>query len=81
MLEELHVPVSATSSRTSVHLSSPRLNPKSSLFYLGNSRFAHISSSPLKYFLSIGILRYVSSSEVSDCSGCKLEKFSTLPFQ
>ena len=77
ILEELRLPDVAASS---VDLSSFRLNSSSSNFYLWHSRPGHVSSSRLKYLASTGALGKLQSNDISDCCGCKLAKFTALPF-
>ena len=52
----------------------------SSRFYLWNYRLGHVSASRLKYLASTGALGKLSTSDISDCCGCKIAKFSALPF-
>ena len=40
----------------------------------------NVSASRLKYLASIGALGKLQTSDISDCCGCKLAKFSALPF-
>ena len=77
VLENLKVSVVAASS---IDLSSFRLSPLSSQFYLWHSRLGHVSVSRLRFLVSSGALGHVNTSDISDCSGCKLAKFSALPF-
>ena len=77
VLDQLSVPAVAA---TGVDLSSFRLSPSSSSFYLWHSRLGHVSSSRLKYLASTGALENLSTHDISTCSGCKLAKFSALPF-
>ncbi|CAL2250163.1 unnamed protein product [Prunus armeniaca] len=65
---------------SSIDLSSFCLSPKSSNFYLWHSRLGHVSGSRLKYLVSTGALGNFNCHDISDCSGCKLAKFSSLPF-
>ncbi|CAJ2651271.1 unnamed protein product [Trifolium pratense] len=67
-------------SPSTVDLSSFRLNSSSSSFYLWHSRLGHVSASRLKYLASTGALGKLQTSDISDCCGCKLAKFSALPF-
>ena len=76
-MDELKVPDIAASS---VDLSSFRLSSSSSSFYLWHSRIGHVSGSRLKYLASIGALGKLKTHDISDCCGCKLAKFSALPF-
>lgn len=73
----LHVPDVAASY---IDLSSFHLGPKSSEFYLWHSCLGHISSSRLQYLISTGSLGKRSSHDILDHSGCKLAKFTALPF-
>ena len=77
VLDELRLPVFAA---PSVDLSSFRLSPSSSNFYLWHSRLGHVSASRLKFLASTGSLGKLQVHDISDCSGCKLAKFSALPF-
>jgi len=79
ILDELKVPVAAAAA-TTVDLSSFRLSLSSSSFYLWHSRLGHVSSSRLRFLASTGALGNLKTCDISDCSGCKLAKFSTLPF-
>ena len=65
---------------TTVDLSSFRLSISSSSFYLWHSRLGHVSSSRLRFLASTGALGNLKTCDISDCSGCKLAKFSALPF-
>lgn len=40
----------------------------------------HVSASRLKYLASLGALGKLQTNDILDCCGCKLAKFSTLPF-
>ncbi|CAJ2675738.1 unnamed protein product [Trifolium pratense] len=81
VLDELRVPDTAASVSTSdIDLSSFRLNLSSSNFYLWHSRLGHVSASRLKYLASTGALGKLQIGDISDCCGCKLAKFSALPF-
>lgn len=77
VLDELRLPVFAA---PSADLSSFRLCPSSSSFYLWHSRLGHVSASRLRFLSSTGILGNLQTHDISDCSGCKLAKFSALPF-
>jgi hypothetical protein len=79
-LDELKVPLVAAVAATTVDLSSFRLSPSSSSFYLWYSRLGHVSSSCLRFLASIEALDNLKTCDISDCSGCKLAKFSALPF-
>ena len=81
ILDELKVPVAAAAAATTtVDLSSFRLSISSSSFYLWHSRLGHVSSSRLRFLASTGALGNLKTCDISDCSGCKLAKFSALPF-
>jgi len=83
ILDELKVPVVAVAiatAATTVDLSSFRLSLSSSSFYLWHSRLGHVLSSHLRFLASIGALENLKTYDISDCSGCKLTKFSALPF-
>ena len=77
VLEVLKVSAVAASS---IDLSSFHLSPLSSEFYLWHSRLGHVSVSRLNFLASSGVLGHLNSCDISDCSGCKLAKFSALPF-
>jgi hypothetical protein len=79
ILNELKVSVAAAATIT-VDLSYFHLSPSSSSFYLWNSRLRHVSSSRLRFLASIEPLENLQTCDISDCSGCKLENFSALPF-
>ncbi|GJY64055.1 gag-pol polyprotein [Tanacetum coccineum] len=64
----------------SVDLSSFWLNRSSSAFYLWHSRLGHVFGSRLCFLASTRALEKLDTHDISDCSGCKLAKFSTLPF-
>ncbi|GJS20565.1 uncharacterized mitochondrial protein-like protein [Tanacetum coccineum] len=66
---------------SSVDLSSFLLNCSSSTFYLWHSRLGHVSGSRLPFLASTGALGKLDAHDISDCSGCKLTKFSALPFK
>jgi len=74
------VPVAAAAATTTVDLSSFRLSPSSSSFYLWHSRRGHVSSSRLRFLAFTGALENLKTCDISDCNGCKLAKFSALPF-
>ena len=78
-MDELKVP-DVAAFVSSVDLSSFRLSDSSSVFYLWHSHLGHVSASRLQFLASIGALGNVKSSNISDCCGCKLAKFSALPF-
>jgi len=81
ILDELKVPVAAAvAATTTVDLSSFHLSLSSSSFYLWHSRLGHVSSSRLRFLASTGALGNLKTYDISDCSGCKLAKFSALPF-
>jgi len=77
ILDELKVSIAAA---TTVDLSSFRLSLSSSSFYLWHSRLGHVSSSRLRFLASTEALGNLKTCDISDCSGCKLAKFSALPF-
>ena len=79
ILDELKVPVAAAAA-TTVDLSSFRLSLSSCSFYLWHSRLGHVLSSRLRFLTSTGALGNLKTCDISDCSGCKLAKFSALPF-
>ena len=70
----------AAAATTTVDLSSFRLSLSSSSFYLWHSRLGHVSSSRLRFLASIEALGNLKTCDISDYSGCKLAKFSVLPF-
>jgi len=78
ILDELKVSVAAAAA--TVDLSSFRLSLSSSSFYLWHSRLGHVSSSRLRFLASTRALGNLKTCDISDCSGCKLAKFSALPF-
>ncbi|GJR33249.1 retrovirus-related pol polyprotein from transposon TNT 1-94 [Tanacetum coccineum] len=65
---------------SSVDLSSFWLNRSSSAFYLWHSHLDHVFGSRLLFFASTRALGKIDTHDISDCSGCKLEKFSAQPF-
>ena len=73
ILDKLTVPVVVASS---VDLSSFRLSSSSSSFYLWHTRLGHVSASSLKYLAFTEKLGDLQTHDISDCSGCKLAKFS-----
>ena len=77
VMDELRVSDVAASS---VDLSSFRLSHSSSDFYLWHSRLGHVSASRLQFLASTGALGQLKTCDISACSGCKLAKFSALPF-
>jgi hypothetical protein len=80
-LDELEVPVFvAAATITTVDLSSFHLSLSSSSFYLWHSHLGHVSSSRLRFLASTRALGNLKTCDISDCSGCKLAKFSALPF-
>jgi len=79
ILDELKVSVVAVAV-TTIYSSFFRLSPSSSSFYLWYSRLGHVSSSRLRFLTSIRALENLQMYGVSDCSRCKLTKFSALPF-
>jgi hypothetical protein len=81
ILDELKVLVVVVAAVvTVVDLFSFRLNLSSSSFYLCHSRLGHVSSSHLRFLASTGALGNLETCDISNCSGCKLAKFSVLPF-
>lgn len=76
VLEELWVPDVAT---LGIDLSYFHLNSSSS-FYLRRSRHDHGSTSLLGYLVSQGSLGKLQTCDIFYCNGCKLAKFSALPF-
>jgi hypothetical protein len=81
ILDELKMSVAAVAAApTTVDLSSFHLSLSSSSFYLWHSRLGHVSSSRLRFLASTGALGNLKTCDISDCSGCKLAKFSALPF-
>ncbi|KAJ9557693.1 hypothetical protein OSB04_012307, partial [Centaurea solstitialis] len=77
VVDELRVSGVAASG---VDLSSFRLSHSSSVFYLWHVCLGHVSASRLQFLASTGALGQLKSCDISDCSGCKLAKFSALPF-
>jgi hypothetical protein len=65
---------------TAIDLSFFCLSLSSSSFCLWHSYLGHVSSSHLRFLSSIGALGNLKTCDISDCSGCKLAKFSALPF-
>ncbi|GKA46039.1 retrovirus-related pol polyprotein from transposon TNT 1-94 [Tanacetum coccineum] len=65
---------------SSVDLSSFWLNCSSLAFYLWHSRLGHVSGSRLRFLAFTGALKKIDAHDILDCSGCKLSKFSALPF-
>jgi len=81
ILDELKVPIAvAAAATTTIDLSSFRLSLSSSSFYLWHSCLSHVLSSRLRFLASTGALGNLKTCDISDCSGCKLAKFSALPF-
>jgi len=75
------MPVAATTAATTtVDLSSFCLSLSSSSFYLWHSCLGHVLSSRLRFLASTGALGNLKTYDIYDCSGCKLTKFSALPF-
>jgi len=72
--------VAAAAATTTVDLSSFRLSLSSSSFYLWHSHLGHVLSSRLRFLISTRALENLKTCDISDCSGCKLAKFSALPF-
>jgi len=79
ILDELKVQVT-TAATTTVDFSSFHLSLSSSSFYLWHSHLGHVSSSCLRFLVSIRALENLKTCDISDCSRCKLAKFSALPF-
>ena len=77
VLDELKV---STSVAATIDFSSFRLSSSSSSFYLWHSHLGYVLFSRLKFLASTGSLGKLKTHDVSDCSGCKLAKFSALPF-
>ena len=77
VLDELKVSSTIVVAATTIDLSSFRLSPSSSSFYLCHSCLGHVSFSCLKFLVSNGALGKLQTHDVSDC---KLAKFSALPF-
>jgi hypothetical protein len=50
------------------------------LLLLWHSRLGHVLFSRLRFLASMGALGKLKTCDISDCSGCKLAKFSILPF-
>ena len=75
VMQQLSVPP-----MSSFAFSSFRVNKHSFAFHLWHSRLGHVSSSRLRYMLSTGSLGHVPYYSISDCVGCKLGKFSAIPF-
>jgi hypothetical protein len=74
------VSIPATATPT-IDLSSFHLSLSSSSFYLWHSRLrVHVLFSRLRFFTSTVALGNLKTCDISDCSGCKLAKFSTLSF-
>jgi len=78
-LDELKVSVAAAAT-TTVDLFSFRSSPSSLSFYLWHSRLGYVSSSHLRFLAFIGALENLQTCDISNCSECKLAKFSSLPF-
>ncbi|XP_028096779.1 K(+) efflux antiporter 4-like isoform X3 [Camellia sinensis] len=74
--KSLHLPM-ATSLTA---FSSFQLNFLSSPFCLRHSRLGHLSVDRLRSLAQSGILGKVSSSELTECRGCKFAKMTALPF-
>jgi len=73
----MSIVVAATTTRD---LSSFHLSPSSSSFYLWHSHLGHVSSSCLRFLTSTRTLENLKTCDIFYCSGCKLAKFSVLPF-
>jgi hypothetical protein len=81
ILDELKVSIAAAAVATTiVDLSSFHLSLSFSSFYLRHSRLGHVSSSRLRFLASTGALGNLKTCDIFYCSGCKLAKFSVLPF-
>ena len=65
---------------TTVDFSSFCLSHSSFSFYLWHSCLGHVLSSRLRFLTSTRALKNLQPCDISDCSGCKLAKFSALPF-
>jgi len=78
ILDELKVSVSTVA--TTVDLSSFRLSPSSSSFYLWHFRLGHVSSFRWRFLASTRALENLKTCDISDCSGCKLAKIFVLSF-
>jgi len=66
---------------TTIDLSSLHLSPSSSSFYLWHSRLGHVSSYCLRFLTSTRTLENLQTCDIFlYCNGCKLAKFSVLPF-
>jgi hypothetical protein len=79
ILNELKVSIVVAATTTS-DLSSFHLSPSSSSFYLWHSHLGHVSSSCLRFLTSTRTLENLKTCDIFYCSGCKLAKFSVLPF-
>jgi histone deacetylase 1/2 len=77
-LDELKVSVFIVA--TTVDLSSFRLSPSSSSFYLWHFCLGHVSSFRLRFLASIRALKNLKTCDIFYCSGCKLAKIFVLPF-
>jgi len=82
ILDELKVLVVAAviTTATSVDLSSFHLCPSFSSFYLWYSCLGYVLSSRLRFLAFVRALENLQTCDISDCSGCKLIKFSILLF-
>ena len=82
ILDELKVSIAAAIAvvTTTVDLSSFHLSFSSSSFYLWHSHLGHVLFSRLRFLASTWALGNLKTYDISDCSGCKLAKFSALPF-
>jgi len=72
--------VSVPAAATTADLSSFRLSPLSSSFYLWHSHLGHVSSYNLRFLASTEALKNLKTCDIFYCNGCKLTKFSVLPF-
>ena len=70
----------ATATTTSVDLSSFYLSPSSSSFYLWHFHLGHVSFSHLRFLASTEALENFQTCDIFYCSGCKLIKKISLPF-
>jgi len=79
ILDKLKVLVIVAVTST-IDLSSFHLSLSSFSFYLWYSCLGHVLSSHLGFLASIWALEILQTCDISDYSGCKLVKFSALPF-
>ena len=78
-MDELKVLV-VTAATSTVDLSSFHWSPSYSIFYLWHSCLGHVSSSRLRFLAFTRVLGNLETCDISDGSGCKVAKFSSLPF-